>query len=75
MCVQRVAPYQTGNPGWKDGASVDNKIGNNGSQAPQEATPISHTKSESTSSIPHTVDAAMMNVKISPPKGKLASSD
>ena len=69
VCMQRVAPYQTGNLGWKDGASVEDKIGNNCNQAPQEATPTTLTKAENNTSLPHTVD--MKNVKITPPKGKL----
>lgn len=70
-CVQRVAPYHTGNSGWKDGPSAENKIGNNGNQVPQEVVPTSHTKAESNTSNPHTVETAMKNVKITPPKGTL----
>jgi len=68
--MQRVAPYQTGNAGWKDGASVVN----NGNQASQEVVPTSHAKTESNSSLSNMVDTAMKNVKITPPKGKLSSN-
>jgi hypothetical protein len=69
--MQRVAPYQTGNPGWKEAPTVEDKVDNNGNQAPQEVTTTSHTKTNSNSSLPHTMDMAMRNVKITPPKGKL----
>ena len=68
--MQRVAPYQAGNPGWKDTPAIGTQAENNGTQAPQEVTPTSHTKTNSVSSLPHMVDMAMRNVKLTPPKGK-----
>ncbi|KAG0554292.1 hypothetical protein KC19_12G080100 [Ceratodon purpureus] len=72
--LQRVAPYHTGNSGWKDGPSAENKIGNNGNQVPQEVVATSHTKAESNTSNPHTVETAMKNVKITPPKAAESSN-
>ncbi|KAG0582551.1 hypothetical protein M758_3G068100 [Ceratodon purpureus] len=72
--LQRVAPYQTGNPGWKDAPTIENKVENNGNQAPPEVTPTSHTKSSSTTTLPHMMDMAMRNVKITPPKAAESSN-
>lgn len=72
--LQRVAPYQVGNPGWKDGTSVGNKIGNNVNQASQEVTPTSHSKTDSSTNLPHMMDMAMRNVKITPPKDAESSN-
>lgn len=68
--MQRVAPYQPGNPGWKEAPTIENKVENNGNQAPEEVTPASHTKTNSNTSLPHMMDMAMRSVKITPPKGK-----
>ena len=68
--MQRVAPYQTGNPGRKDAPTIGNKVDDNGNQAPQEVTPTSHTKTNSNTSLPHMMDMAMRNLKITPSKGK-----
>lgn len=64
-----MAPYQTGNAGWKDGGSVVN----NGNQVSQEVAPTSHAKTESNTNLSNIVDA-IKNVKVTPPKGKLSST-
>lgn len=67
-----MAPYQPGNAAWKDDASVEVQVGTNGSQAQQDGTPTSHTKTDSNTNLPHMMDMAMRNVKLTPSKGELA---
>lgn len=68
--MQRVAPYQSGNPVWKDDPSVGNQVSNNGNQVPQEVTPTTQTKTDNNTSLPQMMDMAMRNVRITPPKGE-----
>lgn len=70
--MQRVSPYQSGNQVWKDEPSVGNQVSNNGNQSSQDATPTSHTKTDSSTSLPHMMDMAMRNLKLTPSKGKLS---
>ncbi|XP_024357566.1 katanin p80 WD40 repeat-containing subunit B1 homolog KTN80.4 isoform X2 [Physcomitrium patens] len=66
--LQRVAPYQNGSAGWKDGPSVGFKVDNDGNQTPQEVRSVSHPKTDASASLPHMIDVTMKNVKITPAK-------
>lgn len=69
--MQRVAPYQAGNPGRANNI-VAGKFGNNGHQAAQQVSTMPSTKSDNaTMDLPQMMEMAMRNVKVTPTKGKL----